>query len=113
MFSTRAILVSLPFMIWNLVLGSDVTNAVNCAACQYLDGPWNSWECRVQCSVAPEGVQIVGEYWMVPGTHGSVEYNAMCHQREFRLWASIRWSLNSWECRVQCNVAPERVQIMG
>ena len=60
MFSIRAILISLLLM--SLVIGSDVTTAVNCAACQYLDGPWNSWECRVQCNVAPEGVQIMGKY---------------------------------------------------
>ena len=97
MFSTRAILVSLPFMIWNLVLGSDVTTAVNCAACQYLNGPWNSLECRVQCNVAPEGVQIMGKYWIVPGTYGSVEYNVMWSQREFRSWVSTGWSLELME----------------
>ena len=71
-----------------IVSESDVGTVVNCAACQHLDGPWNSWECRVQCNVAPQGVQIMGKYWMVPGTHGSVEYNVMWHHREFRLWVS-------------------------
>ena len=55
-----------------------------------LDGPWNSWECMVQCNVVPEGVQIMGKCWMVPGTHGSVEFNVMCHHRELRSWVCTR-----------------------
>ena len=66
MFSSRVILVSMPLMISNLVDGSDVFTAVNCAACQYLDGPWNSWQYRVQCDVAPQGVQIMGKYLWSP-----------------------------------------------
>ena len=80
-------------IVMEIVYGSDVGTVVNCAACQYLDGPWNSWECRVRCNVAQEGVQIMGKYWMVPGTHGSVEYNVMWLQREFRSWVSTGWSL--------------------
>ena len=50
---------------------------------------------------------------MVPGTHGSVECNVMWHHREFRSWVSTRWSLEFMECREQCNVSPQGVQIEG
>ena len=52
----------LVLIVMEIVCGSDVGSVVNCAACQYLDGPRNSWECRVQCNVAQEGVQIMGKY---------------------------------------------------
>ena len=67
----------LQLIVMEIVCESDVGSVVNCAACQYLDGPWNSWECRVQCNVSPQGVQIMGRYWVVPGINGGVGHSTM------------------------------------